>query len=177
MIPRPDHGPAACLRDHVAPRLAGAHPRPSRMWAWVADCPACGGGSKLSIEPGTKGARFLWSCCGGKGCPAHVIRHAVLALGISADCLGGYAARPSTPDAPDARLAAALDRLAAVEKVLARTDLRAPADLRIAIAEALDGKDAPTGWGEFLAFAERAGVQQSKRYEAAARWGVRRLSG
>ena len=147
------------------------------MWAWVADCPACGGGSKLSIEPGTKGARFLWSCCGGKGCPAHVIRHAVLALGISADCLGGYAARPSTPDAPDARLAAALDRLAAVEKVLARTDLRAPADLRIAIAEALDGKDAPTGWGEFLAFAERAGVQQSKRYEAAARWGVRRLSG
>ena len=56
-------------------------------------------------------------------------------------------------------------------EVLADPKVRALADLKIRMLEVIDGTGAPADWDGFIAFAARAGVSQSKRYEAAARWG------
>lgn len=85
--------------------------------------------------------------------------------GVSDACLGGYARKPlAMRTDSDLR-----DSMAAV---LADREIRALADLKLRMAEVLWG-DAPADWDGFVAFAERAGVSRSKRYEAAARWGRR----
>ena len=93
---------------------------------------------------------------------------AMIRLGISEDCLGTYARKLEVPrrteDADELRTA--------MESVLTEPKIRALADLKLRIAEVLWG-EAPQDWAGFLAFAARAGVQRSKRYEAASRWGRR----
>jgi len=61
----------------------------------------------------------------------------------------------------------------AITAILADQTIRALGDLRLKVAETLWG-DAPQDWDGFIAFAERAGVSRSARYEAAGRWGRQR---
>ena len=87
-------------------------------------------------------------------------------LGISVDCLGTYGRkRPAAPADHDAA-----ELRAQVERILADREVRSPSELRLRMAEVAWGP-APVDWRGFVAFAERAGVSRSKRYEAAARWG------
>jgi hypothetical protein len=88
--------------------------------------------------------------------------------GISEDCLGTYKKR-TTPAPIPANPADALR--ASMRRVLADGSIRALADLKIRMLEVIDGETAPKDWDGFVAFAERAGVSRSKRYEAAERWG------
>ena len=92
----------------------------------------------------------------------------MLRAGVPADCLGVYARKTAaTRDDP------ASDLRTAMAAVLADGGIRALADLKLRMAEVLWG-EAPADWDGFVAFAERAGVSRSKRYEAAARWGRQR---
>ena len=94
-------------------------------------------------------------------------RDAMLKAGISADCLGIY--KRNTHRERDGEAARVRAEMAAI---LADPKIRALADLKLRMAEVVWG-EAPPDWTGFLAFAERAGVQRSKRYEAAYRWGRR----
>ena len=92
----------------------------------------------------------------------------MLGAGVPADCLGAYARKTAaTRDDPAGNLRTAM------AAVLADDKIRALADLKLRMAEVLWG-EAPSDWDGFVAFAERAGVSRSKRYEAAARWGRQR---
>jgi hypothetical protein len=164
--------PAVCLRKDIGPKLSGGEPQKAKSWQWTAKCPVCGAAGKLNISPGTQGPfppRFIWHCAARK-CDPGQIREQLL-ITISSMCLGTYGrnrpARPAEPAAAQQELSALRD---AIDAVLSDSKIRAPADLRLRIAECLWG-EAPGDWDAFLAFAERAGVQRSKRYEAAAAWG------
>lgn len=88
--------------------------------------------------------------------------------GVPADCLGTYARKGPVSVEGEA------DGLrAAMAAVLADNEIRALADLKLRMAEVLWG-EAPADWEGFVAFAERAGISRSKRYDAAARWGRQR---
>ena len=159
--------PITCRRK-IADRL-DLKPGKKRTWQFEGACPVCGHGG-FSITAGTQGhypPRHIWFCnCHRHRCDAGSIRAAMVGLGIPADCLGTYgrkrAAAPADHDAAELR--------AQVERILADREVRSPSELRLRMAEVAWGS-APVDWRGFVAFAERAGVSRSKRYEAAARWG------
>jgi hypothetical protein len=161
--------PVSC-RGKIADRL-GLAPSKRKSWQYEGRCPVCkhGGFAITAADQGHAPLRHIWHCnCHRCRCDPAAIRSAMLELGISADCLGTYkqhARKPGQPADPAAELRSQM--LA----VLADDKIRALADLKLRMLEAIEGRPAPADWDGFLAFAERAGVQRSKRYEAAARWG------
>jgi hypothetical protein len=157
-------------RERIAERYQLA-PRKNKPWQHEGRCPKCGHGG-FSITAGDQGPnapRHIWWCnCHRCGCDPADIRAAMLADGIDPDCLGSYkkrGARQAVPANPADMLKAALLR------VLSDTKIRALADLKIKVLEIVDEKPAPEDCDGFVAFAARAGVSRSKRYEAAERWG------
>jgi len=162
--------PITC-RKKIAARF-GLAPNKDKSWQFEGACPNCGHGG-FSITAGDQGPfppRHIWHCnCHRCGCDRSDVRAAMLDAGAPADCLGTFARKGPAPKA-----AGAADELrAAIRAVLADGSIRALADMRIRMAELADG-EAPADWDGFIAFAERAGVSRSKRYDAAARWGRQR---
>jgi hypothetical protein len=165
----------ACREQPITCRgkIAGRYdlkPRKSKEWQFEGRCPKCrhGGFGLGAPGRGGPGLRHIWWCnCHRCNCDPADIRAIMLADGISEDCLGSYKrnARRDAPADPAAVLRAAM------LEVLADDKIRALADLKLRMLEIIDGKPAPGDWGGFVAFAERAGVSRSKRYDAAARWG------
>lgn len=97
----------------------------------------------------------------------------MLAKGASPDCLGAYGKTSSngssgSPGKPPDETAVLR---AAMREVLSDPKLRALADIKIRMLEVIEGRSAPGDWDGFIDFAKRAGVQRSKRYDAAERWG------
>jgi hypothetical protein len=161
--------PVSCREQDIAARY-DLKPRKNKPWQFEGKCPLCDHGG-FSLGAGTQGTvppRHIWWCnCHRCGCQPAAIRAKMLSDGIPEDCLGTYkrnAAKPAPAD-PAAVLRSKM------LKVLADPKVRALADLKIRMLEVIDGTDAPADWDGFVAFAARAGVSQSKRYEAAARWG------
>jgi hypothetical protein len=160
--------PVTC-RGKIAERYQLA-PSKRKIWQYEGRCPKChhGGFSITAGDQHPNAPRHIWFCnCHRCKCDPAEIRLVMLADGISDDCLGSYkrgAGRPSPADP------AAVLRSSMLE-VLADPKLRPPADLRLRMLEVIEGKPAPADWAAFVAFAERAGVSRSKRYEAAKRWG------
>lgn len=152
--------------------MFGLVPHKDKSWQFGGACPHCGHGG-FSITAGDQGhfpLRHVWHCnCHRCRCNPADVRAAMARAGVPADCLGTYArttaARETDGEADALRIAMAA--------VLADDKIRALADLKLRVAEVLWG-DAPADWEGFVAFAERAGVSRSKRYEAAARWGRQR---
>ena len=164
--------PITC-RKKIAARF-GLIPHKDRTWQFGGPCPCCGHGG-FSITAGEQGhfpLRHIWHCnCHRCRCDPADVRTAMLRAGVSAECLGTYARKAAATRAPgDADSDALRNAMAAV---LADDKIRALADLKLRMAEVLWG-EAPGDWEGFVAFAERAGVSRSKRYEAAARWGRQR---
>lgn len=160
--------PVTCRR-----RIAGRYdlrPNKHKFWQFEGRCPTCGHGG-FSLTAGDQGhmpPRHIWHCnCHSCHCDPAVIRATMLNDGIDPACLGTYKQRNGLSASPDP---AGVLR-AAMREVLADPKVRALADLKLRMAEVIEGEPAPAGWDEFLAFAERAGVRRSKRYAAAARWG------
>lgn len=161
---------AYACRKTIADRF-DLEPNAKKSWQFEGRCPNCGHGG-FSISSPTKvhvPLRHIWHCnCHRCFCNDSDVRKAMERAGIPESCLGTYARDGVAPkDAPSSELR---DAMAAV---LADDGIRALADLKIRMAEVLWG-DAPSDWDGFVAFAERAGVSRSKRYEAAARWGRQR---
>jgi hypothetical protein len=162
--------PITCREKHIAAKF-GLTPRKAKPWQFEGKCPNCGHGG-FSIIAGDQGhdpLRHVWYCnCFQCHCNAADVRAAMLSAGIPDACLGGYKRKDlaSRGDENDALRAA-------MAGVLADDKIRALADLKLRMAEVLWG-EAPADWEGFVAFAERAGVSRSKRYEAAARWGRQR---
>ena len=161
--------PITC-RKKIAGRLVLA-PHKDKSWQFGGPCPNCGHGG-FSITAGDQGhlpLRHIWHCnCHRCRCDPAEVRAAMLGAGVPADCLGAYARKTAaTRDDPAGNLRTAM------AAVLADDKIRALADLKLRMAEVLWG-EAPSDWDGFVAFAERAGVSRSKRYEAAARWGRQR---
>jgi hypothetical protein len=163
-----------CREKDIAAKL-GLTPRQTKPWQFEGKCPVCahGGFSIIVGDQGHDPLRHIWCCnCRRCHCDAVTIRKRMLDDGIPDGCLGGYKRKEL-----DARLAATGDGTgglrAAMAAVLRDDSIRALADLKLRMAEVLWG-DAPEDWDGFVAFAERAGVSRSKRYEAAARWGRQR---
>jgi hypothetical protein len=161
--------PVSCREQDIATRY-GLTPSKAKPWQFEGKCPHCGHGG-FSITAGDQGPnapRHIWWCnCHRCKCPAAVVRAQMISDGIDEHCLGSYkrnAAKPAPRD-PDAALRSAMLAVMTDPKV------RALADLKLRMLEAIEGKLAPADWDGFIAFAARAGVQRSKRYEAAARWG------
>ena len=161
--------PVSCREQDIASRY-GLTPNKRRPWQFEGKCPHCGHGG-FSIKAGDQGPnapRHIWWCnCHRCKCPPEAVRAQMISDGISEDCLGSYkrtAAKPVHRDPADALREAML-------AVLADDKIRALADLKLRMLEVIDGEPAPPGWDRFIAFAERAGVSRSKRYEAASRWG------
>ena len=162
--------PITC-RKKIAARF-GLVPHKDRSWQFGGECPCCGHGG-FSLGAATQSGvtlRHIWHCnCHRCRCDPGDVRAAMVRAGVPADCLGTYArksaAREAAGDGDTLR-----DAMAAV---LADDKIRALADLKLRMAEVIWG-EAPGDWEGFVAFAERAGVSRSKRYEAAARWGRQR---
>lgn len=159
--------PVTC-RGKIA-RALGLKPNSRKPWQFDGKCPQCGHGG-FSITAGNQGSfppRHIWHCnCHRCRCDPAAVRAAMVRAGISEDCLGSYGRGRAGPVSPEAQLRSAM------ESVLADPKIRALADLKLRMAEVLWG-EAPADFREFIAFAGRAGVQRSKRYEAASRWGRR----
>lgn len=158
--------PITCRRKIAA--TLGLAPSKKKPWQFEGRCPHCRHGG-FSITAGDQGPfppRHIWCCnCHRCHCKAELVRTAMRDAGIADDCLGTFARSAPRATAGDGLRAA-------MEAVLTDRKIRALADLKIRMAEVLWG-DAPADWAGFVAFAERAGVSRSKRYEAAARWGRR----
>lgn len=163
--------PISCRRKHIADaHLEDARPNSRRSWQIDARCPVCGHGG-FAITAGDQGPyppRHIWHCNCHRCHPAD-IRAALIRRGVNEGCLGNYARRMSQSSSEDIDI---IKMRAALAAVLSDPNIRALADLKLRVAEVIWG-EAPTDWFGFLEFAERAGVQRSKRYEAAARWGRR----
>lgn len=161
--------PVTCREQDIAARY-GLKPNKRKPWQFEGKCPKCGhGGFSVAVgEQGPFPPRHIWWCnCHRCGCPPVLVRQQMLSDGISEDCLGTYkrnAAKPVAREPADVLRAAMLE-------VLADPKIRALADLKIRMLEVVEGRAAPADWDGFIAFAARAGVSQSKRYDAAARWG------
>ena len=160
--------PATC-RGRIAERLRLTASK-RKPWQYEGRCPACrhGGFAITAGDQGHNPPRHVWHCnCHRCRCDPATIREAMLRLGIPVGCLGSYKQRSRTgpPISETSQLRSAM------LDVLTDAKIVAPADLKLRMLEVIDGKAAPADWDGFLAFAERAGVQRSKRYTAAARWG------
>jgi hypothetical protein len=161
--------PVSCREQDIGSRY-GLKPNKRKPWQFEGKCPVCkhGGFSLAAGSQGPNPPRHIWYCnCHRCRCDPAVIRAQMISDGISEDCLGWYkrnTAKPAQRDPADALRAAML-------AVLADPKVRAPADLKLRMLEVIEGRSAPADWDGFIAFAARAGVQRSKRYEAAARWG------
>lgn len=161
--------PITC-RTGIAGRyeLAASKRKPGQF---EGKCPKCKHGGFSLAAPGQlhpNSHRHIWWCnCHRCRCDPADIRLVMLSDGIPEDCLGSYARTSprNTPADPAAALRAAM------LEVLADDKIRALADLKIRMLEAIEGRPAPGEWAGFIAFTERAGVQRSKRYIAAVRWG------
>ena len=159
-----------CREKDIAAKY-DLEPRKTKPWQFEGKCPNCGHGG-FSIIAGDQGhdpPRHVWFCnCMRCHCDAADVREAMLDDGIPDACLGNYKRKDLAAKGDgNARLRAAM------AAVLRDDSIRALADLKLRMAEVLWG-DAPEDWEGFVAFAERAGVSRSKRYEAAARWGRQR---
>ena len=160
--------PHTC-RGKIADRYQ-LKPGKRRPWQYTGRCPACGHGGFSITAPDQdhNSLRHIWHCnchrCSG---PPDVVRAAMLKDGVRADCLGSY--KRSVDRAAPADPAAVLR--SGMLEVLADEKIRALADLKLRMLEVIDSRPAPGDWESFVAFAERAGVSRSKRYDAAARWG------
>jgi hypothetical protein len=161
--------PVSCRETDIA-GIYGLTPNKRKPWQFEGKCPSCGHGG-FSLAAGDQGhvpLRHVWHCnCHRCGCPPERIRAQMISDGISEDCLGSWkrnAAKPVPRDPAEVLRAAMLD-------VLADGKIRALADLKLRMLEVIGGSPAPADWDGFIAFAARAGVSQSKRYDAAARWG------
>ena len=161
--------PISCRELDIASRY-DLKPNKRKPWQFEGKCPRCGHGG-FSIKAGDQNPnapRHIWWCnCHRCMCPPETVRAQMISDGISEDCLGSYkrnAAKPTPRDPADVLRVAIL-------AVLADPKVRALADLKIRVLEVVDGKPAPADWDGFIAFTARAGVSQSKRYDAAARWG------
>jgi hypothetical protein len=163
--------PITC-RKKIAARF-GLAPHKDRSWQFGGACPCCGHGG-FSITAGDQGRfppRHVWHCnCHRCRCDPADVRAAMLRAGVPGDCLGTFARNRPAAREHDGEAAGLR---AAMTLVLADDKIRALADLKLRMAEVLWG-DAPADWDGFVAFAERAGVSRSKRYDAAARWGRQR---
>jgi len=161
--------PITC-RKKIAERF-GLAPHKHKSWQFGGACPNCGHGG-FSITAGDQGRfplRHIWHCnCHRCRCDPGDVRAAMARDGVADDCLGSYARKPAAT-----RAVAPDDLRTAMAAVLADDSIRALADLKLRMAEVLWG-EAPADWEGFVAFAERAGVSRSKRYDAAARWGRQR---
>lgn len=160
---------AITCRRKIAERY-GLEPNKRKTWQFEGKCPKCGHGGFSITAPDQQpnAPRHIWWCnCHRCGCPPEAIRMVMLTDGISEDCLGSYKrnAVRSAPADPAAVLRSAM------LEVLADDKIRALADLKLRMLEVIEGQAAPADWQGFVAFAERAGVQRSKRYDAADRWG------
>jgi hypothetical protein len=159
--------PITC-RKKIAATL-GLTANDKKSWQFEGRCPNCGHGGFSISAPDQRNVplRHIWHCnCHRCFCDKADVRTAMLDAGIPDACLGAYGRKPiAARDGGDLRRAMAA--------VLADDSIRALADLKLRMAEVLWG-DAPADWEGFVAFAERAGVSRSKRYEAAARWGRQR---
>lgn len=164
--------PVSC-REHDIAAFYGLTPNKNKPWQFEGHCPSCGhGGFSVTAPdhtPGPNQLRHIWWCnCHRCHCDPAAVRKAMITDGISEDCLGPWK-RGSRPHA--AQDEAGMLR-AALREVLADPEIRALADLKIRVLSVIEGA-VPEDWAGFIAFAERAGVPKSKRYEAAARWGRR----
>jgi hypothetical protein len=163
--------PVTCRRDHIAPVL-GLKAGGEKPWQFTGLCPACGHGGFSVTAPnqGSNPLRHIWHCnCHRDKCDPARVRQAMARAGISEDCLGSYKRRAAQAS-PGGEAAVLRD---ALREILADPKVRAMADLKLRVQEVIEGEPAPADWAGFLAFAERAGIQRSRRYEAAARWGRR----
>lgn len=161
--------PITC-RGKIAERY-GLTPNKRKPWQYEGKCPKChhGGYSLGAPNQVPNAPRHIWHCnCHRCFCDPTDIRVVMLADGIPEDCLGSYSRKRANAE-PSADPATALR--SAMEDVLADDKIRALADLKIRMLEVIEGRPAPADWDGFMAFQKRAGVQQSKRYPAAARWG------
>ncbi len=159
--------PITC-RGKIADRYS-LKPNKRKPWQFEGLCPKCrhGGFSITAPDQGHAPLRHIWFCnCHRCKCDPAEIRAVMLASGITSECLGSYKRNGGqrSPADPIAVLRATM------MDVLADPKLRTPADLRLRMLEAIEGP-APADWPGFVAFAERAGVAKSGRYEVAARWG------
>lgn len=160
--------PITC-REKIADRY-GLTPNKRKSWQFEGPCPNCHhrGFSITAPDQQPNAPRHIWWCnCHRCKCPPELVRAAMLTDGIDTDCLGSYkrTSAASSPADPATVLRAAM------REVLADDKIRALADLKLRMLEAIEGKPAPGDWDGFVAFAERAGVSRSKRYDTAARWG------
>jgi hypothetical protein len=161
--------PVTC-RGRIAERY-GLAPNKRKSWQFEGRCPTCkhGGFSLTAGDQGYNPPRHVWHCnCHRCHCDPADVRATMLKDGIDPGCLGTWKQRSDRPASP-ADPAAVLR--AAMRDVLADDKIRALSDIKLRMLEVIEGKPAPADWSGFLAFAERAGVPRSKRYEAAARWG------
>ena len=161
--------PITC-REQIAAHY-GLVPRKRKPWQFEGKCPNChhGGFSIAAPNQGPNAPRHIWWCnCHRCGCPPEVVRAAMIRDGISEDCLGNWKKHSSAPAIPQDPVGVLK---AAMRRVLADTKIRALADLKIRMLEVVDEEPAPEDYDAFVAFAARAGVSRSKRYEAAERWG------
>lgn len=159
--------PVSCRELDIAARY-GLEPNKHKLWQFEGHCPSCGHGG-FSITAGDQGfnpPRHIWWCnCHRCRCDPAIVRKAMIADGISEDCLGHW-----KRDSPQPRASEADKLRASLLEVLAAPDIGSLSELRLRVLQVVEG-DAPEDWRGFLDFAERAGVPRSKRYDAAARWG------
>jgi hypothetical protein len=162
--------PITC-RGTIANRY-GLTPNKRKQWQFEGKCPKCQHGGYSITAPDQQqpnAPRHIWWCnCHRCGCDPADIRDIMLSDGIPEDCLGSYARKRRDTGPPADPTAVLRSQMLAV---LADNKIRALADLKLQMLEVIEGRSAPADWSGFLAFAERAGVPRSKRYDAAARWG------
>jgi hypothetical protein len=122
--------PITC-RKKIAGKF-GLEPHKSKSWQFGGICPKCGHGG-FSITAGEQGhfpLRHIWHCnCHRCRCDPFDIRVAMLAAGVSGDCLGNYA-RKQPAGRGDPGTAAIRGQ---IEAVLSDPEVHAPADLRIMV--------------------------------------------
>ncbi len=162
--------PVTC-RGRIAEHY-GLTPNKRKSWQFEGRCPNChhGGFSITAPDQNPNAPRHIWHCnCHRCRCDPADVRVVMLNDGIDPACLGTWKQNSTSKQAQPPSEATVLR--SAMLAVLADDKIRALADLKLRMLEAIDGKPAPTDWSGFVAFAERAGVQRSKRYDAAARWG------
>jgi hypothetical protein len=83
-VPCGEH-PDDCGAVHLAPLLDLRATHPGQ---WSGPCPACRGERKFSLATGTRGRRFVWTCHRKPSCTPSVLHEAMLAAGVSQQCLG-----------------------------------------------------------------------------------------
>lgn len=175
---REGRGQGECVRYHVREHVP-ALPRPSGS---DRECTRCH--KPLSINPGTKGQWCVWSC--DTGCDPADVRADLLGLGIDPRCLGNYGSAPwvqnqarkakqRPAESADPVVYAAANRSHAMLK-LASSDLGSAALLKMCLQAISEGDGSlpgdpvvllPRNYAEFMALAERTGIERTYRYRLA----------